>query len=138
VVLVERANATDTRPWLIAHEAIAAALPLVYLLHRRLSRRVPSAATIVGWSVAMVALALAAIGLEGSETPRRRVVIVDAFSASETWKRPPGQPDPRDPFFPSPVALASGAVRTTAEALLGPHAKRDAASIARGPGADAC
>jgi tetratricopeptide (TPR) repeat protein len=115
------AKTTDMAWLYYTHMGVAAGIVLLYFGHRALARPGRTRAVIGGGVVAVLGLAAVLIAVEAVVAPGNEPALAAAGepAGGDDGYVPPTRVDPRHPFFPSPVRLASGNSQTSSLQLLG-------------------
>lgn len=107
--------------WLYdTHLAVAAVIVLLYFGHRALARPQQTRSVISSAMVVVVLIAAALIAVELGVAPASQAPVQQAAAAEPSPGEyvEPTRVAPVQPFFPSPVSLASGAAKTDSMKLL--------------------
>ena len=107
--------------WLYdTHLAVAAVIVLLYFGHRALARPQQVRSVISGAAVIVALIAVALIAVELGLAPKSQTPVQQAAAAEPSPGEyvEPTRVAPTQPFFPSPVSLASGVAKTDSMKLL--------------------
>ena len=107
--------------WLYdTHLAVAAVIVLLYFGHRALARPQQMRSVISGAAVIVALIAVALVAVELGLAPKSQAPVQQAAAAQPSPGEyvEPTRVAPVQPFFPSPVSLASGAAKTDSMKLL--------------------